>query len=64
MALDDSQVEEILDEMESHYVGKLSEWELEFVTSLTDQWAKKSFMTDKQRSKLDQIWTRVSRQGK
>lgn len=64
MALSDSEVEEILDTIESHFSGQLSEWELEFVTSLTEQWAKKKFLTDKQCARLDQIWTKVSRSAR
>lgn len=54
--LSDTDVEEILEAIESHYSGKLTDWETDFVHSIAEQWETRRTLTDKQRAKLSDIW--------
>jgi hypothetical protein len=57
MALSDSDVTEILEALESHFAGKLNQWEAEFVESVSDQWDDgNGRLSDRQRAKLEEIW--------
>jgi hypothetical protein len=38
---------------------KLTSWEKNFVESISDQWERKRFLTDKQKETLGRIWDKV-----
>jgi len=60
---DDSQVEEVLEALEDHFSDQLTPWEFDFVASVREQWDERKTLTEKQRTKLDQIFERFARGG-
>lgn len=62
--LRDDEVEEVLDALEAHYGERLTEWERRFVNSVRDQFDEHGRLTDKQRTKLDEVFERVSGGGR
>lgn len=42
-------------------VGKINEWEYEFLTSIKGQMAGGRSLSDRQEEKLDNIWSRVTK---
>jgi len=56
--LSDKAIDCILDELKDQLFGeaKLTTWEKSFVESVTDQWARKRWLSDKQKETLGKIW--------
>mgnify|MGYP003396352444 CR=1 FL=1 len=59
--LDDSEVDDVLEALETHFADSLSPWEWDFVRSVGGQWEERRSLTDKQRAKLDSIFERFAR---
>lgn len=43
--------------------GKMSEWEVSFIDSISSQLAKENSLTDKQEDILEKIWDKVTKKG-
>ncbi len=56
MALSDEDVDDVLEAISSHYTHSLTDWEDDFVHSVTDQWGRQRTLTPRQRTKLEEIW--------
>jgi hypothetical protein len=39
--------------------SRMTEWEMNFVESIIDQWARRKHLTDKQKEILGKIWDKV-----
>jgi len=57
--LDDNEVDDLLENLPK--LRYLTDWEREFVNSVTMQWEDRRSLTQDQRKKLDQIWEERSR---
>jgi hypothetical protein len=59
--LTDKAVDYILDELKDQLFGeaKLTLWEKSFVESITDQWARRRSLSDRQKEILGKIWDKV-----
>jgi hypothetical protein len=54
--LTDQAIDYILDGIE---MDDLSEWEASFVESISDQWTRKRWLSDKQKEVLGRIWDKL-----
>jgi hypothetical protein len=54
--LTDDAIDYILDNLAIE--RRLSKWEAEFVSSITDQWERSRRLTDAQKEKLGEVWDR------
>ena len=53
------EIQQMLDDCESRE-SKLTEWEAGFIDSISDQFAKKGSLSEKQDERLESIWNRVT----
>ena len=52
-------ISQMIEDCEARYT-KLSEWEQQFIDSISKQLEHGRSLTDKQRERLEQIWERVT----
>lgn len=64
MTLRDDEVEDVVETIETHFSGRLNDWETGFMESIRSQIDNGRSLTDNQKIKLDQIFERVSNQGR
>jgi len=60
----DHDVGEMLEAIEAHYSDRLTEWEVDFIESVTAQWAARQWISEKQRGVLETIFEKVSHGGR
>ena len=58
----DEEIDDVLDMLQRHMNARLSPWEHSFVESVAEQWAEQGTLTDKQKTKLDEIAERCARE--
>lgn len=64
MNLRDDEVEDVVEAIETHFSDRLSDWEMGFMESIRSRIDSGQGLTDGQRTKLDQIFEKVSNQGR
>jgi hypothetical protein len=58
--LTDKAIEYILDELKDSNSPKLTDWERnQFIPSVTDQWERKRWLSDRQKETLGRIWDKI-----
>ena len=62
--IENEDVDDVVDALQRHYRERLSDWEERFVASVSEQWEDRGTFTDKQRTKLEDIFDRVSGGGR
>ena len=60
MAPDDSDIDSVLHALQFQFAERLTPWETDFVESLAEQWEERKSLTDKQRTKLDEVFERAA----
>lgn len=55
---------EVLSTIETHFSDRLNDWEAGFIDSITRQLGVGKSLTDGQKKKLDEVFERVSNQGR
>lgn len=53
------EIQQMLDDCEAREF-RLTEWEIGFIDSISDQFAKKGSLSEKQDERLESIWNRVT----
>lgn len=62
--LRDDEVAEVLETIETHFADRLNDWEAGFIDSITRRLGEGKSLTDGQKKKLDEVFERVSNQGR
>lgn len=59
-----NEVESVIGALEEHYSEHLSSWEVDFVSSLREQWEARGALSVRQLEVLDSVFERVSGGGR
>jgi len=60
VALPDSDIDDVLAALQGQFAARLTPWETDFVASLAEQWEERQSLTEKQRTKLDEVFERAA----
>ena len=64
MSLRDDEVDDVIETIETHFFSRLTSWEIGFMDSIRNQIDNHRGLTNGQKTKLDEIFERVSNQGR